>query len=132
MYHTIENPDIKLISELELAKNQAEKSNKAKTDFLSSMSHELKTPLNAIVGLSESAKTSNNVEEMHDDIEDILLASQNLLEMVNGILDISKIEANEIEVVEVNYNPIEVFDDLIKLINTRIGEKNIELKTNYA
>lgn len=132
MYHTIENPDLKLINELELAKNQAEKSNKAKTDFLSSMSHEIRTPLNAIVGLSQMIEKSSNVEEMHSDSKDILLASQNLLEIVNGILDISKLEANEMQIIENNYNPKEVFDHLVKLIKIRIDEKSLTLRVHYS
>ena len=57
MYFTIENPDIKLLAQMEYAKEAATKANRAKSDFLSSMSHEIRTPLNAIVGLSEDNLT---------------------------------------------------------------------------
>ena len=132
MFFTIENPDIKLINELELAKNQAEKANQAKTDFLSSMSHEIRTPLNAIVGLSEIIKNSDDLNEIHEDANDVVNASNTLLEIVNGILDISKIEANKMEIIETIYSPQEEFNSLSKLVETRIGEKDIEFKTNLA
>ena len=132
MFHTLENPDIKLIRQLELAKNQAEQSNNAKSDFLASMSHELRTPLNAIVGLSQLIEDESTEEPVKNDAKDILVASENLLELVNGILDINKLEANELEKVEDNYNPYDIFNFLINMIEIRIGEKPIQFNTNIS
>lgn len=132
MYFTIENPDVKLINQLELAKDQAERANHAKTDFLSSMSHEIRTPLNAIVGFSQCIENADTLKEAKEDAKDIIMASQNLLEIVNGILDISKIEADKMEIVNNEYNLKEILDNLTKLIIPRIGEKPIELKTSFA
>ena len=132
MFHTIENPDLKLITELELAKSSAEKANHAKSDFLSSMSHELRTPLNAIVGLTQMIVSNDNVEDIHRDGQDILKASNNLLELVDSILDINKLESNNMEIVEINYDPKEAFDDLIKIMSVRVGEKPIELRTRIS
>ncbi|MDO4996956.1 MAG: ATP-binding protein, partial [Bacilli bacterium] len=132
MFHTIENPDVKMINELTLAKTQAEQASNAKSDFLSSMSHELRTPLNAIVGLSQMIVTESDKQEVRDDANDILKASNNLLELVDGILDINKLETNNMEIVNRDYNPIEVFDDLVRMINVRIGDKPIELRYRFA
>ena len=128
MYFTIENPDVKMIAELNSAKNSAEKANHAKSDFLSNMSHEIRTPLNAIVGFSESLKEDNIPRESREKVDDIIMASNNLLELVNGILDISKIEANKLEIIDKEYNINLMLEELIALTKARIGDKGLDFR----
>lgn len=131
MYHTIENPDVKMLQEVEFAREQAEKANHAKTDFLSSMSHEIRTPLNAIVGFSQALLEEELPNSAKEEVEDIISASNTLLELVNSILDISKIEANKIEIIEKEYSFKEVYNELITLTKARLGEKNLEFSCSY-
>ena len=126
MYHTIENPDIKIINQLEIAKEQADKANKAKTEFLSSMSHEIRTPLNAIVGFSDYIMTSERLEEAKENAQDIVNASNTLLEIVNGILDISKIESGKLEIINSKYTARKTFESLAKLITPKMMEKGLD------
>ena len=134
MYFTIENPDVKLIEEIKIAKESAIKASNAKTEFLSNMSHEIRTPLNAIVGFSEALQSDERIPvEAKEDIKDIVMASDSLLEIVNGILDISKIEADKLEIVNTTYSPKKVFDELVVLTRGRLGfEKQIEFKTSFS
>ena len=132
MYFTIENPDAKMIEQLNKARDEAVKANQAKTDFLSSMSHEIRTPLNAICGFSNSLLESDGVStEAKGDVKNIIMASDTLLELVNGILDISKIEANKLEIIDSVYSFKKMYEELILLTKARIGEKPIDFRYNY-
>ena len=130
MYFTIENPDMKLIEELNLAKEQAEKANRAKTDFLSNMSHEIRTPLNAIVGFSQALAEEDISNEAREEVKDIIMSSNNLLEIVNGILDISKIEANKLEIVNTEYDTKKLMKDVVSLTKARLASRPLDFKVD--
>ncbi len=130
MYFTIENPDVKMLEQVSMAKDAAEKANHAKTDFLSNMSHEIRTPLNAIVGFSESLKEDNIPDSSKEKVNDIIMASENLLDIVNGILDISKIEANKLEIINKEYDIKSMLDELVALTKARIGDKGLDFRVN--
>lgn len=132
MYFTIENPDIKMIEQLNIARDTAEKANEAKTDFLSNMSHEIRTPLNAIVGFSNLLLEDESVpDSAKEEVKDIVMSADNLLEIVNGILDISKIEANKLEIVNTEYVFSKMCNELVALSIGRLGDKPIEFKTSF-
>ena len=130
MFFTIENPDLKMLEQVELAKEQADKANMAKSEFLANMSHEIRTPLNAIVGFSQALKEDRLLPESREKVNDIIMASDNLLDIVNGILDISKIEANKLEIVNKDYYPEDMFNELIALTKARIGDKGLDFKVS--
>ena len=132
MYHTIENPDVKMIEQLNIAKESAEKANHAKTDFLSSMSHEIRTPLNAIVGFSSCIEEATTLEEAKENAKDVISASNTLLEIVNGVLDISKIEAGKLEIVNSCYDAHKLFSDVAKLVKPRMDEKALDFQIEIA
>ena len=114
---------------LEAALNEAQKANRAKSDFLANMSHEMRTPLNAVIGLSELCLDSGKVEgEDYSNLEKIYSAGSTLLNLINDILDISKIEAGMLELVEMDYDVPSLINDTITQNTIRIGEKPIEFK----
>ena len=131
MYFTIENPDMKMVQQLNIARDQADKANNAKSEFLSSMSHEIRTPLNAIVGFSQALSEEDIPDSAKEEVKDIMSASESLLELVNGILDISKIEANKLEIINNDYKPKEMLHDLVALTKARMGDKNLDLRIKF-
>lgn len=129
LYFSLENPDLQLIEELDEARRLADESNNAKSDFLSNMSHEIRSPMNAIIGFSESILNSENFneEEVRKDIANIKTAGSGLIDIINNILDISKIENGKENLNECEYSIKDICLDLLNIIETRIGHKKIKL-----
>ena len=126
LYFTIENPDLKYIEELNTLKIAAEEANKAKTNFLASMSHEIRTPMNAIIGLSQSILSNDLPKSISEDVKNINKAGDTLLEIVNNILDITKIEEGKTKLNNKPYSLADVVAELTNIVNISLGEKPIK------
>ena len=133
MYFTIENPDIKLINELELAKDNLENANLVKSEFLRSMSHEIRTPMNQIIGCASVIEMEDNLsEESKDVLNDLVNSTNSLLDVCNGIINVSQIESGNVDILISGYNPKEIIEDLVNLNRKRFINKKVEIVSNYS
>ena len=114
---------------LQAAAKEAASANKAKTDFLSTMSHDIRTPMNAIIGLTTIAeKNIDDTEAVRENLRKITLASNHLLTLINDILDISKVESGKLNLSPHSFSIVETAENLVNLSQPMIKEKNIDLK----
>ncbi|MCR5352917.1 MAG: response regulator [Clostridiales bacterium] len=112
---------------LKAAAKEAASANKAKTDFLSTMSHDIRTPMNAIIGLTTIAeKNLGDTESVAENLRKITLASNHLLTLINDILDISKVESGKLNLSPQTFSIVDTVDNLVNLSQPMIKEKNID------
>ena len=120
---------LRLQTELKAALKEAQEANRAKSSFLATMSHEMRTPLNAVIGLSELVLNAGTIQEdTQDKLNKIHVSGMTLLGIVNDILDISKIESGKFELQPVEYDTPSLINDIVSLNIIRIGEKPITFK----
>lgn len=117
--------DIRQKAAVEEALVQAEKANKAKSTFLSNMSHDIRTPMNAIIGFTTLAQTHMEEQELVKEyLDKILSASKHLLSLINDVLDMSRIESGKIQIQEDEVSLMEVIEDVENLIQPMAEEQN--------
>lgn len=112
-------------------RNRAEKASKAKSEFLANMSHEIRTPLHAVLGFIELLKDSKLNKTDREYLDLMEKSSNNLLNIINDILDIEKIESGKTELVETNFNPLEKTKELIDVNQFIFAKKSLYLKSNF-
>lgn len=122
------------ISELAFSRHQTylknlelEKASNMKSDFLANMSHEIRTPMNAIIGMAEMLLREELSDTARNYASQIKSSGQSLLTIINDILDFSKLESGKMDITEVEYEPMSLINDIVNIIVTRIGNKDLEL-----
>jgi signal transduction histidine kinase len=124
---------LKAVDEQKRMLEVAEQANEAKSSFLANMSHEMRTPLNAVIGLTQLSLGNNGLaEETRLNLEKVYNAGATLLSIVNDVLDISKIEAGRLDLVEIDYDVPSLINDTVTQNILRIGEKPIEFKLDIG
>ena len=126
IYLLVAEEKAKESEELRQAKTLADKANQAKTDFLANMSHEIRTPINAVMGMNEMILRETDNKNIQGYAFKIQSASKTLLSLINDILDLSKIEAGKMEIVEEEYQFSTVLYDVVNMIQIKAEEKKLD------
>ncbi len=124
LFYTFRSINRQYVTEVEAARLAAEKANRAKSDFLSSMSHDIRTPMNAIMGLTTIASANiDNKDAVKDSLRKISLSSRHLLGLINDILDMSKIESGKISLTMAEISLRELMENLLNIIQPQMKSR---------
>lgn len=119
-------------SQLTIAKENADKANKAKSFFLAKMSHEIRTPMNGIMGMTDILMQGTDDIELQEKLKVISVSAENLLTIINEILDFSKIEAGQVELEKIPFNLKKMLIEVEELLTIKAKVKNLYLKTRIS
>ncbi|MCH9812416.1 MAG: response regulator, partial [Epsilonproteobacteria bacterium] len=115
------------VDKISIEKKKAERANAAKSIFLANMSHEIRTPINGIIGFTDLLKNSKLENEEKEYVDIIQKSTDNLLEIINNILDLSKIESQKIEIEKILFSPVEEFENAVDVYMAKAESKQINL-----
>lgn len=134
MLFSLETPDynklLATMEELRIARQEADIANNSKSDFLANMSHEIRTPINGILGMDTMIIRECDDPQIIEYAENIRIAGNGLLSIINDILDLSKIESGKMELVPVNYELFSILNDCFQMTRMRAEEKSLKLIFN--
>lgn len=127
-YFMLENTDRDELKKLILERDYAKRQSIDKVSFLRGLSYEIRTPLNAIDGFSQVIMESDCLEDIKNDARDIRIASRDLIDVINGMIDLSILESGNLEILEENYNVYDMFDDIKNIAESKMRDKSVDFK----